>query len=190
MWEISTGKMVSLQQKTSGISYNELTLTTNVSENINITTLMNSADGAIRNNVAVGESVTIGSNLIVNSGNTFTNNIFAIFSQTIIQNTILTNAKIDNVYISSKSLAFISTLSSDVQLQLDTYSKKIGPSGKDGVDSTVAGPAGRDGEDSTVAGPARRDGADSTVPGPARRDGVDSTVAGPAGRDGADSTIP
>jgi hypothetical protein len=70
-----------LRQKTSGISYNELNLTTNVSENINITNLMNSADGAIRNNVAVGESVAIGSNLvvgknIVNSGDIYTNNIF------------------------------------------------------------------------------------------------------------------
>jgi hypothetical protein len=133
-----------LQQKTTGISYNEINSTTNVSENINITNLMNSADGAIRNNVAIGESVAIGSNLvvgenIVNSGDIFTNNIFAksiLIKDAKIENTILTNAKIDNVDISSRSLAFISTVSSDVQLQLDTNSKKIGPQGLKGDTGT------------------------------------------------------
>jgi hypothetical protein len=106
-----------LQQKTTGISYNELNSTTNVSENINITKLMNTADGAIRDNVAVGESVAIGSNLvvgknIVNSGDMFTNNIFAksiSIKNAVIQNTILTNASIDNIPISSRSISFISS---------------------------------------------------------------------------------
>ncbi len=130
-----------LQQKTTGISYNESNSTTNVSKNINITNLMNTVDGAIRNDIAVGESMAIGSNLvvgknIVNSGDIFTNNIYAKsirINDAVIENTILTNAKIDNVDISSKSLAFISTLKSDVQLQLDTNSKQIGLQGKTGI---------------------------------------------------------
>ena len=53
-----------------------------MSENINITKLMNTSDAAIRDNVGVGESVSIGSNLVVgknvvNSGNIYTNNIYA-----------------------------------------------------------------------------------------------------------------
>ena len=71
-----------LQQKTIGISYNELNFTTNVSENINITNLIKSADSAIRDNIAIGESISVGGNIacgknIVNSGDIYTNNIFA-----------------------------------------------------------------------------------------------------------------
>jgi hypothetical protein len=121
-----------LQQKTTGITYNDTIQTTNISENINIGNLFNCGNGAFRDNVAVGESIAIGSILvvgknIVNSGDIFTNNIFAksiLIKDAVIGNTILTNAKIDNVLISSKSLAFISTVSSDVQLQLDTNSKR------------------------------------------------------------------
>jgi hypothetical protein len=181
-----------LQEKTFGITYNGTTETTNVSKNINTSHLMNTVNGAIRNDVAIGESLAIGSNLvvgknIVNSGDIHTNNIYA--KSINLKNGVFKNILIDDIPISSQSISFISTLTSDVQLQLDTNSKKIGPAGKDGLDSTVAGPAGKDGLDSTVAGPAGRDGADSTVAGPAGRDGADSTVAGPAGRDGADSTV-
>jgi hypothetical protein len=159
-----------LQQKTTGISYNEMNSTTNVSENINITKLMNTADGAIRDNIAIGESISVGGNMacgknIVNSGDIYTNNIFAksiLIKDAVIENTILANAKIDDVPISSRSLAFISTLTSDVQLQLDTNSKQIGPKG---ADSTVPGPKGEDGLNSTVPGPKGEDGLNSTLAG-------------------------
>ncbi len=202
-----------LQQKTTGITYNNTSETTNISKNINVANLVNTVEFATRNNGAFAEALAIGSNLvvgknIVNSGDIFTNNIFAksiLIKDAVIENTILKNAKLDNVSISSRSLAFISTVSSDVQLQLDTNSKKVGPAGADstvpgpaGADSTVPGPAGKDstvpgpaGKDSTVPGPA---GADSTVPGPAGKDSTvpgpadaDSTVPGPAGKD---STVP
>ncbi len=101
-----------LQQKTTGISYNELNSTTTVSENVNITNLMNSSDAAIRDNIAIGASVAIGSNLVVgndvtNSGNIYTNNIYAKrirINDAVIENTLLTNAFIDNVPISSQNL--------------------------------------------------------------------------------------
>jgi hypothetical protein len=54
-----------------------------------------------------------------------------LIKDAIIENTILTNAKIDNVDISSRSISFISNLKSDVQLQLDNNSKQIGFRGKD-----------------------------------------------------------
>jgi predicted ATP-grasp superfamily ATP-dependent carboligase len=88
---------------------------------------MNTVDGAIRNDIADGESMAIGSNLvvgknIVNSGNLYAKSI--LINDAVIENTILTNAFIENIPISSRSISFISTLSSDVQLQLDTISKK------------------------------------------------------------------
>jgi hypothetical protein len=143
-----------LQKKTTGISYNELNLTTNVSENINITKLMNSADAAIRDNIAIGESISVGGNMacgknIVNSGDIYTNNIFAksiSIKDAIIENTILTKASIDDVPISSRSLAFISTLTSDVQLQLDTNSKKQGERGEQGIQGeSIKGDRGEQG---------------------------------------------
>jgi hypothetical protein len=121
-----------VQKKTTGLFYNKSNLTTNVSENINSTNLMNTVDGAIRNNAAIGELVAIGSNLvvvknIVNSGDIFTNNIYAKsirINDAVIENTLLTNVFIDKVPISSKAISFISNLSSDDQLQLDTISEK------------------------------------------------------------------
>jgi hypothetical protein len=181
-----------LQQKTTGISYNDTTKTLNISKNINVAHLMNTVVFATRNNGAFGEALAIGSNLvvgknIVNSGDIHTNTIYA--KSINLNNAVFKNILIDDIPINSASIRYIQNLSSDVQLQLDTNSKQIGPAGRDGADSTVAGPVGRDGADSTVAGPAGRDGLDSTVAGPAGRDGADSTVAGPAGKDGADSTV-
>ena len=140
-----------LQQKTTGISYNELNSTTNVSENINITKLMNSSNGAIRDNMAVSESVAIGSNLvvgknIVNSGDIYTNNIIA--KSISIKDAVFKNILIDDTPINSTSIRFIRNLSSDVQLQLDTNSKKIGPAGKDGLDGSP-GTNGLDGSSGT-----------------------------------------
>jgi hypothetical protein len=124
-----------LQEKTFGISYNNATETTNVSKNINISHLMNTVNGAIRNDVAIGESLAVGSNLvvgknIVNSGDIHTNNIIAkslIIKDAIIENTILTNAFIGNIPILLRPLTLISNLTSDVQLQLDTATATIEP---------------------------------------------------------------
>jgi hypothetical protein len=122
-----------------------------------VANLVNTVNASIPNDVSIGESMAIGSNLvvgknIVNSGDIFTKNIYAKsirINDAVIDNTVLTNVFIDKIPILSKAISFISNLSSDVQLQLDTNSKKEGPSGKDGADSTVTGPAGRDGADLT-----------------------------------------
>jgi ribosomal protein S11 len=118
-----------LQQKTTGITYSNST--TQISKSVNINGLMNSVDGSMRNDVSVGESLAIGSNLvvgknIVNSGNFYTNNIYAksiVIKDAIIQNTNLTNVNIDGVPV--KNLGFINTLSSDVQIQIDTNSNQL-----------------------------------------------------------------
>jgi hypothetical protein len=123
-----------LQEKTFGIiSYNGKTETTNISKNINISHLMNTVDGAIRNYLAVGESLAIGSNLvvgknIVNSGDIHTSNIFAkslIIKDAIKENTILTKVFIGDIQVLLRSIALISNLTSDVQLQLDTATTKV-----------------------------------------------------------------
>ena len=111
-----------LNQKTTGITYFESNSTTNISKNVNVGGLVNSVDGATTNNVAIGESISIGANIVcgknfVNSGDIYTNNIYAksiVIKDAIIENTNLTNALIDNIPISSKTISFISTLSSDV----------------------------------------------------------------------------
>jgi hypothetical protein len=124
-----------LQNETFGISYNNATETTNVSKNINITNLMNTVNGAIRNDLAIGESVSVGSNLvvgknIVNSGDIHTNTIYA--NSINLNNAVFKNILIDDTPISSQSISFINTLTSDVQLQLDTNSKKQGEQGIQG----------------------------------------------------------
>jgi hypothetical protein len=106
-----------LNQKTSGLSYNDNTQTLNISKTINVANLTNTVESAIRNNGAFGESVAIGSNLvvgknIVNSGDIHTNSIYAknlLIRDAVIENTILTKASIDNIPISSQSISFIST---------------------------------------------------------------------------------
>ena len=111
-----------LNQKSTGITYFESNSTTNITKNVNIGGLVNSVDGAIRNDVAIGESISIGANIVcgknfVNSGDIYTNNIYAksiVIKDAIVENTTLTNAFIDNIPISSKTISFISTLSSDV----------------------------------------------------------------------------
>jgi hypothetical protein len=54
-----------LQQKTSGMTYNDTTKTLNISKNINVSNLVNTVESATRNSGAFGESVAIGSNLVV-----------------------------------------------------------------------------------------------------------------------------
>jgi hypothetical protein len=106
-----------------------------------VANLVNTVNVSIRNDVSIGESIAIGSNLVVgkniiNSGDFFTNYIYAKsirINDAVIENTVLTNAFIDNVPISSQSLSFISTLSSNVQLQLDTNSKMQGERGIQGI---------------------------------------------------------
>jgi hypothetical protein len=93
-----------------------------VSENINITNLIKSADSAIRDNIAIAESISVGSKLvvgenIVNSGDIFTNNIFAksiLIRDAVIENTILTKAFIGDIPLSPQKISFINTLKSDV----------------------------------------------------------------------------
>ncbi len=99
---------------------------------------MNTVNGAIRNDEAIGESLAIGSNLvvgknIVNSGDIYTNDIYAkslVIKDAIIENTILTKAFIGDIPLSPQKISFINTLTSDVQLQLDTNSKQQGERGK------------------------------------------------------------
>jgi hypothetical protein len=106
-----------IENKTTGISYNNSNLTTNVSSNINIDNLLLTKDAAIRDDVCIGESLSIGSNLcvgknIVNSGDIFTNKINA-------KSITFINAFIEDIAIKKDSISFIKNLSSDVQLQID-----------------------------------------------------------------------
>ena len=126
-----------LDQKTTGIKYTDATFTTNITKNLNVLGLVNGIDGAIRNDTAIAESIAIGSNIvcgknIVNNGDIYTNNIYA--KSIVVDNTILKTVFIDDVPIQSRTIAFISNLSSDVQLQLDTNAKQEGAPGKDGID--------------------------------------------------------
>jgi hypothetical protein len=115
-----------LQNETFGITYNGTTETTNVSKNINISHLMNTVNGAIRNDVAIGESLAVGSNLvvgknIVNSGDIHTNDIYA-------KSINLNSVVIANVPILPQKISFTSTLTSDAQSQVDSISTRISDS--------------------------------------------------------------
>jgi hypothetical protein len=126
-----------LQQKTSGNTYNNTSEITNISKNINVANLVNTVESATRNNGAFAESLAIGSNLVVGkniviSGDIHTNTLYAkslLIRDAVIENTILTKAFIGDIPLLPQKISFINTLTSDVQLQLDTNSKKIGPAG-------------------------------------------------------------
>ncbi len=144
-----------LQQKTSGVTYNDATQTLNISKNINVYSIINSVESTTRNNGVFGESVSVGSNLvvgknIVNNGDIFTNNVYATSVQikdAVIQNTILTNAFIDNVQIKPRALSLIANVTSDVQVQLDTNAKKKGDKGDTGdTGASIKGDKGDTGD--------------------------------------------
>jgi hypothetical protein len=178
-----------LQQKTTGITYNNTSETTNTSKNINVANLVNTIESATRNNGAFGESVAIGSNLVVgkniiNSGDIHTNTIYAkslLIRDAVIENTILTKAFIGDIPLSPQKISFINTLTSDVQLQLDTNSKKIGPAGKDGLDGS-SGTNGTNGLDGSLG----TNGLDGS-PGANGSNGLDGSP-GVNGLDGSPGT--
>ena len=147
-----------LDQKTTGITYTASNLQTNITKNLNVLGLVNGIDTATRNNTATADSIAIGANIvcgqnIINSGDIYTNSIYAkriVVDDSVFQNTVLKNAFIDDVPFDSKTISFISNLSSDVQLQLDTNSKQIGPiglTGNDGIQGIqgIIGLKGNDG---------------------------------------------